>query len=57
MRRIAIRTLSARLEASGGIRKDIKLALFGIFYVFCFNDAVSIQSGYPLKSVLVIRSK
>lgn len=42
MRRIAIGTLSARLETGGGIGKDIELALFSIFYVFCFDDAVSI---------------
>lgn len=55
--RVAIRTLSAWLEAGGGISKDIKLALSGIFYVFRFNDAIPIQRGYPLKPVLVVWSK
>ena len=57
MRRIAIRTFPARLEAGGRICKDVKLALFGILYVFCFDDAIPIQSRYPLKSALVVWSK
>ena len=49
--------VSARLKAGGGICKDIKWTILGIFYVFCFHHAVSIQVGYPLESVLVIWSE
>ena len=50
--------LSARLEAGGGIGVHVELAGFGgIFNVFGFDDAVSIQCRYPLKPALVIWPK
>ena len=55
---VALGILSARLEAGGGIGVNVELGGFGgIFNVSGFDDAVSIQCGYPLKSALVVWPK